>query len=103
MSPRPSDIRVEAVEHAFEDFQYRTPIKFGGVAIDRCTLLNVTVRVRTAGGRSAAGFGSMPLGNVWSFPSKALAYDDTLGAMRALAGRVAGITADCTETGHPID
>jgi L-alanine-DL-glutamate epimerase-like enolase superfamily enzyme len=100
---KPTDIRVEDVEYAFEDFRYRTPIKFGGVASDRMTLLNVTCRVRTRAGKSAAGFGSMPLGNIWSFPSRTLGYDGTLGAMKSLAGRVADLTRACTEMGHPID
>jgi L-alanine-DL-glutamate epimerase-like enolase superfamily enzyme len=45
----------------------------------------------------------MPLGNVWSFPSKALSYDATLAAMRALAERITALTAAYKETGHPID
>jgi L-alanine-DL-glutamate epimerase-like enolase superfamily enzyme len=45
----------------------------------------------------------MPLGNVWSFPSRVLNYDATLGAMKALAEQVADITADYKEAGHPID
>jgi L-alanine-DL-glutamate epimerase-like enolase superfamily enzyme len=100
---RPTDITIEAVEFAYEDFLFRTPIKFGGIAVDRATLVNVTCAVRTAGGNAARGFGSMPLGNVWSFPSRVLSYDDTLGAMKALVERIARITADCRETGHPID
>src|SRR5262249_55674491 len=86
-----------------EDHRYRAPIKFGGVALDRATLLNVTVRVRTAAGQSAMGFGSMPLGNVWSFPSRVLGYEQTLAAMKALAGKVQKTYADCREVGHPID
>ncbi|HJT77051.1 MAG TPA: enolase C-terminal domain-like protein [Gemmataceae bacterium] len=100
---RPTDIHIEAVEHAYEDHQFRTPIKFGGVALDRATLVNVTCTVRAGSGRTARGFGSMPLGNVWSFPSRALSYDDTLGAMRALVERIAGIVAAYREPGHPFD
>jgi L-alanine-DL-glutamate epimerase-like enolase superfamily enzyme len=100
---KPTDIRVEDVAFSFEDFRYRTPMKFGGTALDRVTLLDVTCVVRTRAGQTATGRGSMPLGNVWSFPSKRLAYDDTLATMKELAGRVAKITADCTEYGHPID
>jgi L-alanine-DL-glutamate epimerase-like enolase superfamily enzyme len=100
---KPTDVRIEAVSYAFEDFLYRTPIKFGGTALDRVTLVNVDCRVRTRAGAAARGFGSMPLGNVWSFPSRRLGYHDTLGAMKALVGRVARITESCTETGHPID
>jgi L-alanine-DL-glutamate epimerase-like enolase superfamily enzyme len=101
--PRPTDIRVKAVDFGYEDFRYRTPIKFGGVALDRATLLNVHCTVETRAGRVARGFGSMPLGNVWSFPSKLLSYDATLAAMKALVQRIARLTADCPETGHPID
>jgi L-alanine-DL-glutamate epimerase-like enolase superfamily enzyme len=100
---KPTDIRIEAVTHSYEDFRYRTPIKFGGTALDRVTLLNVECRVRTARGAAARGFGSMPLGNVWSFPSRILSYDATLGAMKALAERVGQLLGDCKETGHPID
>jgi L-alanine-DL-glutamate epimerase-like enolase superfamily enzyme len=100
---RPTDISIDAVEFACEDFHYRTPIKFGGVAVDRATLVNVTCAVRTADGKTARGFGSMPLGNVWSFPSRVLSYDDTLGAMRALVERIARIAAGYRGAGHPID
>ncbi len=95
-------IRIEEVSPSYQDFLYRTPIKFGGRALDRVTLLDVNVVV-SGGGRSARGFGSMPLGNVWSFPSRTLSYDDTLGAMKALAERIARATTGFKERGHPVD
>jgi L-alanine-DL-glutamate epimerase-like enolase superfamily enzyme len=98
-----TDVRVEAVDFGYEDFHYRTPIKFGGVALDRVTLLNVRCTVRTRDGRTAEGRASMPLGNVWAFPSKRLTYADTLGAMKDLAGRIAALTGRHDEYGHPID
>src|SRR6266404_1641419 len=101
--PRLTDIRIESVAFHYEDYRYRTPIKFGGVALDRVTLLNVHVAVGTEAGQVAHGFGSMPLGNVWAFPSRALTYDDTLGAMKAVAEHVAKIYAGCRDSGHPID
>ncbi len=101
--PRPTDVRIKEIRHSYEDFLYRTPIKFGGVAVDRATILNVDCVVETVAGRVARGFGSMPLGNVWSFPSKVLSYEQTLAAMRALVERIARITADHREAGHPVD
>jgi L-alanine-DL-glutamate epimerase-like enolase superfamily enzyme len=98
-----TDIRVRELATQTEDFQYRTPIKFGGVALDRATILNVRVTVETRAGRVARGFGSMPLGNVWAFPSKHLTYDQTLGAMKAVVKEVAAITSDYRAFGHPID
>jgi len=102
MPARGADLVLEDVSFETEDFLYRTPIKFGGTVLDRATLLNVTVRARAGGGKTVRGFGSMPLGNVWSFPSKVLTYEDTLGAMKALAARIARITAGHREPGHPI-
>jgi L-alanine-DL-glutamate epimerase-like enolase superfamily enzyme len=100
---KPTDIRIDAVEFAFEEFRYRTPIKFGGIASDRVTLVNVHCDVNTRSGKRARGFGSMPLGNVWSFPSRRLTYDDTLAAMQAVIGRIAEVCNRCTEVAHPID
>jgi L-alanine-DL-glutamate epimerase-like enolase superfamily enzyme len=97
------DIQVRDISFGFEDFHYRTPIKFGGVAVDRVTLLNVDCVVEGSAGKTAKGFGSMPLGNVWSFPSKALGYDSTLRAMKVLSEGIAQITGNCQEEGHPID
>jgi len=99
----PTAIRIEHVELDYEDYHYRAPIKFGGFAVDRVTLLNVTCTVSTAAGRTARGYGSMPLGNIWSFPSRSLSYDQTLFAMKTLAGRIARIVGDHRDMGHPID
>jgi L-alanine-DL-glutamate epimerase-like enolase superfamily enzyme len=103
ITSKSTDMRVENVTLSFEDFLYRAPLKFGGVPVDRATLLNVNCVVRTRDGRVAKGFGSMPLGNVWSFPSRVLSYDTTLEAMKTLAQRIARITAEFPESGHPID
>ncbi len=100
---KPTDIHIDDVTFSYEDHHYRTPIKFGGTALDRVTMLNVEIAVRTRSGKSARGFGSMPMGNVWSFPSKVLTYDQTLGAMKAEVAKVADITRSCKEVGHPID
>jgi L-alanine-DL-glutamate epimerase-like enolase superfamily enzyme len=96
-------IRIEEVSFGYEEFLYRAPYKFGGVPVDRATILNVNVVVRGPDGKTARGFGSMPLGNVWSFPSREMSYDTTLNAMKALAKRIAKITATYKEYGHPID
>ena len=101
VADRPNDIRLLDVRHQFEDFQYRAPYQFGGRSVDRVTILNVTCRVRTNGGREASGFGSMTLGNAWAFP--AASQDEGLGAMRALADQLRDVTAACDDKGHPVD
>ncbi|PYR75279.1 MAG: hypothetical protein DMF86_15620, partial [Acidobacteria bacterium] len=101
--PKPTDIRIDEVRHRYDDFVYRTPYKFGGRVVDRVTLLNVRCRVTTRLGKSAWGFGSMTMGNMWAFPSKTMSYDTTLDAMKALAERIAALTTECREVGHPLD
>jgi len=101
--PNGNDIQIESITTAMEDYLYRTPIKFGGTVVDRVTLLNVKARVRGRKGQVVEGFGSMPMGNVWSFPSRTLNYDQTLGAMKALAARIEKITHGYKEWGHPVE
>jgi L-alanine-DL-glutamate epimerase-like enolase superfamily enzyme len=98
-----TDIRIEEIEPSYEEFLYRAPYMFGGRSVDRVTILNVRCTVRTVAGKRAHGFGSMPLGNAWAFPSSTMPYDKTLGAMRALAARITNITASYKEPGHPVD
>src|SRR4051812_17458352 len=81
---RSTDIRVEQMSFEYEDYKYRVPIKFGGTVLDRATIINVHCTVRTEAGQVAKGFGSMPMGNVWAFPSHTMNYEQTLGAMKAL-------------------
>jgi hypothetical protein len=99
----PSAIRIDEISHSYQDFHYRAPYKFGGFAVDRVTLLNVECVVSLPNGRSAKGFGSMTMGNVWSFPSHVLSYDQTLGAMKSLAEKINGVTAALRQWCHPID
>lgn len=100
---RDHEVRIDGVETSYEDFRYRTPLKFGGAIVDRVTLLNVRCRLRNRAGKVIEGFGSMPLGNVWSFPSKTMTYDQTLAAMKDLATRIRQLTADYQEWGNPFD
>ena len=98
-----TDARIEDVSIGFEDFRYRTPYKFGGREVDRVTMLNVHCRLKLKTGRSAAGYGAMPLGNVWSFPAPGVPYETTLGAMKDLAVRIVRVTRGFNEFAHPID
>ena len=96
-------IRVQGVRSALQEHRYRTPYKFGGVPVDRATILDVEIDAVGPDGRMVTGHGSMPLGNVWSFPTRTLPYDVTLGAMKGLAARIATIVAGCDETAHPLE
>jgi L-alanine-DL-glutamate epimerase-like enolase superfamily enzyme len=96
-------IRIEDVAHSYEEYLYRTPNKFARTIVDRATIMTVKCTVRTKEGKVTKGFGSMPLGNVWSFPSRKMPYAATLSAMKALADEIAKITGSYREFDHPID
>ena len=102
-SAKTIEVRVKEIRASYEDFKYRTPIKFGGNVVDRVTLLNVSAVIEDGLGKASRGFGSMSMGNVWSFPSKVLTYDETLAAMKDLASQIERITNSSAATGHPID
>ena len=96
MSTKSTDIRITDVRIGCDDFAYRTPIKFGGVAVDQATILNVECEVVTRDGKVARGFGSMPLANIWAYPSRTMSCEQTLAAMRTLADRCAKIFGEHT-------
>src|SRR4051795_10138175 len=101
MNPR--HVRIESVGLAYEDHLYRSPIKFGGVALDRATLLNVRVTAETRSGQTAEGFGSMPLACTWAFPTRKHTYDETLAAMKELAVAFWETVEEHTGFGHPVE
>jgi L-alanine-DL-glutamate epimerase-like enolase superfamily enzyme len=98
-----TDVAIESMDFSYEDYTYRVPIKFGGNVVDKVTLLNVNCVVKNKSGKTAKGFGSMPLGNVWSFPSKTMPYETTLNAMKQHATRMHQIIRGYKEFGHPVD
>jgi L-alanine-DL-glutamate epimerase-like enolase superfamily enzyme len=102
-APLSTDVRIDELRFSYEDFRYRAPYKFGGVMVDRVTMLNVNCRVSNKASKSAEGFGSMPMGNMWAFPAPGVSYDATLGAMKTLAGRIAEITRGYREYAHPVE
>jgi len=98
-----TDVRLLAVSAETESFAYRTPMKFGGRVVTDVVLLHVTAEVETRDGRRGSGFGSMPMGNVWAWPSRRLSGESTLAAMIELGQRVVRDANDYAELGHPLE
>lgn len=96
-------VRIVDVQLGEETFRYRTPIKFGGVILDRATILNAHVVIEDRQGRHQVGFGSVPLGNVWAFPSTSLSYEQTLALMQEAADEAAYLARSHRVFGHPIE
>ena len=98
-----TDLRLLQVTSETERFAYRSPIKFGGRVVTDVILLHVTVDVRTRDDRTGRGFGSMPMGNVWAWPSQTVSGEETLQAMTALGQRLARDANDYQGIGHPLE
>jgi L-alanine-DL-glutamate epimerase-like enolase superfamily enzyme len=102
-STKKSDVRIERISYSYEQHVFRAPLKFALTVVDRATLLTVTCTVRTAAGKIATGFGTLPLNYTFSFPSKKLSADAQLAAMKTLAEEIAKVTEKHHEFAHPID
>jgi L-alanine-DL-glutamate epimerase-like enolase superfamily enzyme len=98
-----TDIFLRAAHCGTERIAYRTPIKFGGRVVTEAVLLNVTVDVETRDGRRGTGFGSMPLGNAWAWPSQCVSGEQTLAAMLALGEELARQAGTHQDAGHPLE
>jgi L-alanine-DL-glutamate epimerase-like enolase superfamily enzyme len=99
----PNDIRVKDVRCEFEDTPFRAPLKFGGRIVDGSQVVNVFATVEAADGRLAVGHGSMPLGNVWGWPTSRVSAEDTAEAVRRTAKAAARWLAAYPDAGHPLD
>ena len=87
--PKPTDILIHKVCSNAERINFRVPMKFGGRVMTGFTLLNVTVEVETRDGRRGSGFGSMPMANVWAWPSHRVSGDEAERAMNDLGEHLA--------------
>src|SRR6267142_91474 len=101
--PKPTDIRLCEASASTQYFKYRAPVKFGGRTVTDVVLLDVVVEVETREGRRGRGFGSMPMGNIWAWPSQKLSTEQTLAAMTEFAERTVHRAGDYHGVGHPLE
>ena len=102
MAHKSSDIRIVDVHFESEECPFRSPLKFGGRVMSTSRLMNARVTVETRGGQRATGMGSMPVGNIWAWPTDAIDPQDTERAMLEFGERVAKLTDGFEEFGHPV-
>ncbi|HMJ65549.1 MAG TPA: enolase C-terminal domain-like protein [Candidatus Binatia bacterium] len=98
-----SDVRIENISFGYDEHIFRAPVGFAGAVVRNATMVTVRCSVRTAGGKVAGGFGSMPFNHTFSFPSKKLSDETKNNAMKALATELAKVTSAYQEFGHPLD
>jgi L-alanine-DL-glutamate epimerase-like enolase superfamily enzyme len=101
--PKATDIYVRSVTLEEERLAYRAPIKFGGRVVTDAVLLHVRAEVETRDGRRGRGFGSMPMSNIWAWPTRDLPAEKTLAAMLDLGHRLVAEADQYRECGHPLE
>ena len=97
-----NDVRIAEIAVAFEPVPFRMPLKFGGRVVDQTQLINVAVRVERRDGSSATGHGSMPVGNVWAWPSDTVEAAAAERAMCRFADQLASGDWVSRDWGDPI-
>ena len=99
-----TDIRIKSAACTVEPLSFRAPLKFGGRVIEKSLILNVDVEVESRDGkRHASGFGSMPIGNIWAWPSEQVTPEQSEAALLRFSEEVIDLANECSEFGHPID
>jgi len=98
-----TDIRLTDIITSTEKIGYRTPIKFGGRVVNDVTLFHVHVEVTSRTGERAVGQGSMPVGNVWAWPSQTVTTEQSLAAMIQMSELMARAADRCSTTAHPLE
>ncbi len=98
-----TDVQVKEVKVSFEPVQFRTPLKFGGRTVSSTVLINAEATVETHSGKHATGHGSMPVGNVWAWPSVVVEPAQTEKAMLNYAEEVVELFNTYPGYGHPLE
>lgn len=101
--PKLTDIRLASIHSDTESIAFRAPIKFGGRVVTSAILFNVTCEVETKDGRRGVGRGSMPIGNVWAWPSASVSAPQSEAAMNELSERLVAAARQWRGSGHPLD
>ncbi|MFH0965942.1 MAG: enolase C-terminal domain-like protein [Planctomycetota bacterium] len=97
-----TDCRPIDVALYFLPVETRVPLKFGHETLTHATCARVCMRVESADGRMAEGWGETPLSVPWTWPS-ALGYEERHLALKEFCVRLASAWRSFDVTGHPIE
>jgi L-alanine-DL-glutamate epimerase-like enolase superfamily enzyme len=96
-------IRIVSFRSERQNFDYRTPIKFGGRVVKDVTVQRTCVTIEEKGKRRACGIGEMTLGTAWAWPSKTMSAEQVTRVVTALYDRLAAVAEKLEFGSHPID
>lgn len=101
--PKSTDVRIREATCKTEQIAFRAPLKFGGQIVTDAVLLHVSVEVETKSGLRGRGHGSMPMSNIWAWPTRRLAPESTLSAMIEFGQRAVGLAGEQRAYAHPLE
>jgi len=97
-----TDVRPIAVDLYFLPVRTRVPLKFGPETLTSVICARVGLTVADRSGRTALGWGEVPLSVQWAWPSS-LGYQERCDAMQEFCRMLARAWAEFAETGHPME
>ena len=81
----------------------RTPLKFGGVVVERLPFCRIRAEVESAAGETAEGWGGIFVMDQWGWPDPAVSHEDKQMVMKGTIERFRELVLDYPEYAHPID
>ncbi|QDT65311.1 enolase C-terminal domain-like protein [Calycomorphotria hydatis] len=101
--PTKTNARIVDVTINLEPVPFRMPLKFGGRVVDQTQLINATATLEGTDGSTAIGFGSMPVGNIWAWPSAVVDATTAESAMIKFSQTVANTAGTLGDSAHPVE
>jgi len=97
-----TDARVRGVALHYLPIQTRVPLKFGKETVTYVTCARACLRLESASGASAQGWGETPLSVTWVWPSS-LPYANRLAALQSLCAQIASEWARFDTSGTALE
>lgn len=98
----PHTFCLKEIKTSQERFNYRSPMKFGGRVVEDVVIYHVETVIEDEQGKTATGYGSMTMGNIWAWPTQQIPADQTLALMIELADRINREAESLERFSHPM-
>ncbi|MFP4249530.1 MAG: enolase C-terminal domain-like protein [Armatimonadota bacterium] len=102
-SARKSDIAVEELEIILEPQTARTPLKFGGVVVEKLPFCRIRATVENGCHDVAEGWGGIFMMDQWGWPDPSVSHEDKQRVMERVLDGYVHLVSTHVGMFHPID
>jgi hypothetical protein len=102
-STRKSDIAVEELEIILEPQTARTPLKFGGVVVEKLPFCKIRATVENGCHEIAEGWGGIFMMDQWGWPDPAVSHEDKQRVMERVLDAYVHLVTTHAGMFHPIN